>query len=78
MFFVSGGAAPTPAGEGLLAVLAREIGHLPNGLVIEGHTDSRPYRSAGPTSGYSNWELGAAGQTRRAACSTRTDRARAR
>jgi chemotaxis protein MotB len=59
MFFVSGSAAPTTAGEGLLRVLAREIGQMPNGLVIEGHTDSRPYRSAGPTAGYSNWELGA-------------------
>jgi chemotaxis protein MotB len=59
MFFVSGSPAPTPAGEGLLAVLAAEIGRLPNGLVIEGHTDSRPYRNAGPTSGYSNWELAA-------------------
>jgi chemotaxis protein MotB len=59
MFFVSGSPAPTHAGEGLLAVLAAEIGRLPNGLVIEGHTDSRPYRNAGPTSGYSNWELAA-------------------
>lgn len=54
MFFVSGSSAPTSAGEGLLAVLAREIGRLPNGLVIEGHTDARPYRNAGPSSGYSN------------------------
>jgi chemotaxis protein MotB len=59
MFFVSGSPAPTPAGEGLLGVLAGEIGRLPNGLVIEGDTDARPYRNAGPTNGYSNWELAA-------------------
>jgi flagellar motor protein MotB len=41
---------------------------MPNGLVIEGHTDSRPYRSAGPAAGYSNWELGATGPTLRAVC----------
>ena len=59
MFFVSGLAAPTPFGEELLRVLAREIGSLPNGLVIEGHTDAKPFRNAGPTQGYSNWELAA-------------------
>ena len=59
MFFVSGSPDPTSAGEGLLSVLAREIRGLPNALVIEGHTDARPFRNAGPTSGYSNWELAA-------------------
>jgi len=57
MFFFSGSAAPTEAAEGLLRVLAREISRLPNTLVMEGHTDARPFRNAGPTSGYSNWEL---------------------
>ena len=57
MFFVSGSPNPTAAGEGLLKVLAHEMASLPNTLVIEGHTDARPYRNAGPTSGYSNWEL---------------------
>jgi chemotaxis protein MotB len=57
MFFVIGSAAPTPAAESLLAVLAREIGAMPNTLVIEGHTDAKPFRSASATSGYSNWEL---------------------
>ena len=32
---------------------------MPNRVVIEGHTDSRPYRNAVPSSGYSNWELSA-------------------
>jgi chemotaxis protein MotB len=37
--------------------LAAEIGKMPNHVVIEGHTDSRPYRNAAPESGYGNWEL---------------------
>src|SRR5690349_17312484 len=57
MFFVSGSAAPTAAGAGLLSVLAHEIARLPNLLVIEGHTDARPFRNASATAGYSNWEL---------------------
>jgi chemotaxis protein MotB len=59
MFFVTGSAQPTPAGERLLAVLAGELGKMPNQLVVEGHTDSLPFRNALPTSGYSNWELSA-------------------
>ena len=57
MFFVSGSAAPTVQGSNLLEVLAREIARMPNSLVIEGHTDARPFRKASPTVGYSNWEL---------------------
>jgi chemotaxis protein MotB len=57
MFFVSGSTAPTRAGEGLLRVLAKEMAQLPNQLVIEGHTDARLFRNAGPATGYSNWEL---------------------
>jgi len=57
MFFVSGSPAPTAAGQHLLQVLAIEIARLPNAIVIEGHTDSRPFRNAGPAAGYSNWEL---------------------
>jgi chemotaxis protein MotB len=57
MFFVSGSTTPTAAGAGLLTVLAREIAGLPNALVIEGHTDARPFRNASATAGYSNWEL---------------------
>jgi chemotaxis protein MotB len=57
MFFVSGSAEPTEAGQHLLRVLAAETAQLPNRLVIEGHTDARPFRNAGPATGYSNWEL---------------------
>jgi chemotaxis protein MotB len=57
MFFVSGSPNPTPSGEQLIRTLAGELGRMPNQIVIEGHTDSRPFRNSAPTSGYSNWEL---------------------
>jgi len=59
MFFQSGSPTPTPAGEHLLNMLAQELSHLPNQVVIEGHTDARPFRGATASSGYSNWELAA-------------------
>jgi chemotaxis protein MotB len=59
MFFVSGSPTPTPAGERLLNTLAGELKRMPNRLVVEGHTDARPFRNASPTAGYSNWELAA-------------------
>jgi chemotaxis protein MotB len=57
LFFVTGSAAPTAQGEHLLQLLGGEIGKMPNAVVIEGHTDSRPFRNAVPSSGYSNWDL---------------------
>jgi chemotaxis protein MotB len=54
MFFESGRPVPTPTGAGLLTHLAEELGKLPNNLLIEGHTDSRPFSHNGE---YSNWEL---------------------
>jgi chemotaxis protein MotB len=57
MFFVSGSSEPSPAGQALLRVLAKEMSQLPNRLAIEGHTDARPFRNASPAAGYSNWEL---------------------
>ena len=57
MFFVAGKADPTNDGEGLLRLLAEQLSHLPNRVVIEGHTDSRPYRASEPTARYGNWEL---------------------
>lgn len=59
MFFVTGQAAPTAEGEHLLKVLAQQVATLPNRVVIEGHTDARPFRNASAVSGYSNWELSA-------------------
>ena len=52
-FFESGSAAPTEFGREMLALLASEIGKLPNRLTMEGHTDSKPF----PGDNYSNWEL---------------------
>src|SRR5438045_5716401 len=54
MFFESGKAVPTGPGAGLLEMLARELGKMPNSMLIEGHTDSKPFAS---DNGYTNWEL---------------------
>jgi chemotaxis protein MotB len=54
MFFESGRALPTGSGSELLKCLAQELGKMPNHLLIEGHTDSRPFSGDGT---YSNWEL---------------------
>ncbi|MGO9262489.1 MAG: flagellar motor protein MotB [Bryobacteraceae bacterium] len=54
MFFESGKAVPTESGAALLVQLAGELGKLPNSLLIEGHTDSKPFSR---DDGYSNWEL---------------------
>ena len=57
LFFVTGSPNPTGQGEHLLQLLAAEIGKMPNSVVIEGHTDSRPYKDSADTGGYGNWEL---------------------
>ncbi len=57
MFFVSGSPDPTRAGEELLRVLASELVKMPNRVAIEGHTDSRKFRTA--SARYGNWELSA-------------------
>jgi len=54
MFFESGKAVPTETGADLLARLAEELGKMPNSMLIEGHTDSKPFSS---DNSYSNWEL---------------------
>jgi chemotaxis protein MotB len=54
LFFESSRADLTPAGAALLSTLAVQLATLPNTLMIEGHTDSKPFASAGT---YSNWEL---------------------
>jgi len=56
MFFDSGNSRPSEEGEAVLERLAEELGHMPNSILIEGHTDAAPY--TGRTD-YSNWELSA-------------------
>lgn len=53
-FFATGSAALAPAARDVLAVVARELGSLAQPVIIEGHTDSRPYAGL---AAYSNWEL---------------------
>jgi chemotaxis protein MotB len=53
MFFPSGKASPTAEGDELLSKLAEQLSSLPNKVLIEGHTDSKPF----PGDSYSNWEL---------------------
>jgi chemotaxis protein MotB len=55
IFFDSGNAKPTEAAQEILKILSAELGKLPNHLLIEGHTDAKPF--AGGQTGYSNWEL---------------------
>jgi chemotaxis protein MotB len=52
-FFESGSAALKPVAHQLLLLIGEELGTVPNDIVLEGHTDAKPY--GGP--GYSNWEL---------------------
>lgn len=57
VFFQSGNANPTEAAKETLTILAQELGTLPNHLLIEGHTDAKPF--AAGDKGYSNWDLSA-------------------
>lgn len=53
-FFNQGSSQPTETGSDVIGLLAAELGRLNNKILIEGHTDSRPYSSDRE---YSNWEL---------------------
>jgi chemotaxis protein MotB len=55
MFFESGRPLPSASGAELLTRLAEELGQLPNHLLIEGHTDAKPFVTKGGS--YGNWEL---------------------
>ena len=55
-FFESGRAEPTEKCRELLGMLAQQLGTLPNKLLVEGHTDSKPFDS---NRNYTNWELSA-------------------
>ncbi len=54
MFFESGNATPSAEGSELIQKLAEQLSKLPNKLLIEGHTDAKPYAS---DNSYTNWEL---------------------
>ena len=54
VFFEQGKPLPSSSGSELLQILAHELGQLPNDLLIEGHTDAKPYGGDGS---YGNWEL---------------------
>lgn len=54
IFFETGSPEPTQRGRELIELLAKQLQAIPNAIVIEGHTDARPFRTA---NGYTNWEL---------------------
>jgi chemotaxis protein MotB len=54
MFFESGSGRPSATGHELILRLCAELKKLPNDLMIEGHTDSKPFSIDRE---YSNWEL---------------------
>jgi chemotaxis protein MotB len=55
-FFDVGTSVLKPEAQQVLGIIAKEVERLPNHLIIEGHTDSRPYSNE---QGYSNFELSA-------------------
>ena len=55
-FFDVGTSTLKPEAQKILAIIAKELEQLPNHVIIEGHTDSRPYSTA---AGYTNFELSA-------------------
>lgn len=54
IFFESGSGRPSEVGHELILRLGAELKKLPNDLMIEGHTDAKPFANGGD---YSNWEL---------------------
>jgi len=55
-FFDSGSAALRGESVRILQIIGRELGTMTNDVVVEGHTDARPF---GAGNAYSNWELSA-------------------
>jgi chemotaxis protein MotB len=70
LFFHTGSATLEPKTTELLALIGQKLNGLDNNIIIEGHTDARPY--AGGLAGYSNWELSSdrANSARRALVTT--------
>jgi chemotaxis protein MotB len=56
VFFESGSSRPRPSVEVLLRAMGKSLADAPHDVVLEGHTDARPW--SGPRA-YSNWELSA-------------------
>lgn len=55
-FFPVGVAELNDNGKEIVAMLAQELGKLPNAVSIEGHTDAKPFSK---NAEYGNWELSA-------------------
>jgi chemotaxis protein MotB len=55
-FFDSGSPMLNKSGQEIIALLAAELGKVPNHISVEGHTDAKPFTGK---SSYSNWELSA-------------------
>ena len=55
-FFDVGTATMKPEAQEVLNIIAHELGKLPNHVILEGHTDARPYSR---NDGYTNFELSA-------------------
>ena len=55
-FFDSGSPKLNESGQEMLALLAKQLGEVPNRVSIEGHTDAKPFTGR---NNYSNWELSA-------------------
>jgi chemotaxis protein MotB len=55
-FFDVGTSSMKPEAQKVLKIISAELGKLKNHLIIEGHTDARPYSRA---DGYTNFELSA-------------------
>jgi chemotaxis protein MotB len=53
-FFESGSATLNKSGQEIVALLAGELGKVPNHISVEGHTDAKPFSGKNI---YSNWEL---------------------
>ena len=53
-FFASGSPSLSSFGSETLGLIGAQLGNLPNKIIIEGHTDSRPFNGR---RNYSNWEL---------------------
>ena len=56
VFFDVGTSVLKPEAVKVLGIIASQVGKLPNRVVVEGHTDARPYSRL---DGYSNFELSA-------------------